>query len=416
VTTLLTRPVAPISLRDYKDVDPYPAYEQMRSVGSVVWDEGMRAWLVLTHDGCTFVERREDLFAEPTGSLPGAADIVGVRDFRSLVGAQHEVLHRALSHAWRPDPIAPMATAAVRPLVADRIEGLSELGAFELFADFARLLPIAVIARVLGLPDADAETLDRAKGWMEAVLAWRHSYGEDPAARAAAVEATRQLEPALLDTVRERRVHPREDAISFLWSKGREVADDWNEQDVLDNAKFLFEGGSETTAFLVCNTIHRLLDMAGPERLAIVSDREALGRFIEEVLRHTTVVHLRARSATANVELDGVPILAGERVIAVNAAANRDPAHWERPDVFDPERPRLYGHLAFNVGPRHCVGAHLARMEAIEAIGALWRAFPDLDCAVNAPPATMVGFVSRAWYPIHLVHSPVPSAVARARV
>lgn len=416
MTTLLTRPVAPISLRDYKDVDPYPAYEQMRSVGSVVWDEGMRAWLVLTHDGCTFVERREDLFAEPTGSLPGAADIVGVRDFRSLVGAQHEVLHRALSHAWRPDPIAPMATAAVRPLVADRIEGLSELGAFELFADFARLLPIAVIARVLGLPDADAETLDRAKGWMEAVLAWRHSYGEDPAARAAAVEATRQLEPALLDTVRERRVHPREDAISFLWSKGREVADDWNEQDVLDNAKFLFEGGSETTAFLVCNTIHRLLDMAGPERLAIVSDREALGRFIEEVLRHTTVVHLRARSATANVELDGVPILAGERVIAVNAAANRDPAHWERPDVFDPERPRLYGHLAFNVGPRHCVGAHLARMEAIEAIGALWRAFPDLDCAVNAPPATMVGFVSRAWYPIHLVHSPVPSAVARARV
>jgi cytochrome P450 len=128
------------------------------------------------------------------------------------------------------------------------------------------------------------------------------------------------------------------------------------------------------------------------------------------------VVHLRARSATANVELDGVPILAGERVIAVNAAANRDPAHWERPDVFDPERPRLYSHLAFNVGPRHCVGAHLARMEATEAIGALWRAFPDLDCAVNAPPATMVGFVSRAWYPIHLVHSPVPSAVARARV
>jgi cytochrome P450 len=416
MTTLLSRPVAPISLRDFRDIDPYPAYEQMRAVGSVVWDEGMHAWLVLSHDGCAFVERNEDLFEEPTGSLPGAADIVGVRDFRSLVGAQHEVLHRALSHAWRPDPIAPMATAAVRPLVADRIEWLSERGAFELFADFARLLPIAVIARVLGLPDADAETLDRAKGWMEAVLAWRHSYGEDPGARAAAVEATRQLEPALIDTVRERRDRPRDDAISFLWSQGREVADDWNEQDVLDNAKFLFEGGSETTAFLVCNTIHRLLDLSDGARTAIVTDREGLARFIEEVLRHTTVVHLRARRATADVELEGVSILAGERVIAVNAAANRDPARWERPDVFDPERPRLYGHLAFNVGPRHCVGAHLARMEALEAIGALWRAFPDLQGAVNAQPARMVGFVSRAWYPIHLVHAPVPSAAARARV
>lgn len=416
MTTLVSRPTAPISLRDLKDVDPYPAYEAMRAVGPVVWDGGMNAWLVLTHDGCTFIERREDLFEEPTGTLPGAADIVGVRDFRSLVGVQHEVLHRALSHAWRPDPIAPMATAAVRPLVAERIESFAERGSFELFADFARLLPIAVIARVLGLPDADPETLDRAKGWMEAVLAWRHSYGEDPDARVAAVEATRLLEPALLDTVRDRRDHPRDDAISFLWAQGREVAADWGEQDVLDNAKFLFEGGSETTAFLVCNAIHRLLGVPEPERTATVGDPEALGRFVEEVLRHTTVVHLRARRATTDLELEGVSIGAGERVIAINAAANRDPDRWERPDVFDPGRPRLYGHLAFNVGPRHCVGAHLARMEASEAIAALWRAFPDLALDSDAPKARMIGFVSRSWRPIYLVHTPVAPQVARARV
>ena len=65
------RPVAPGSLRDLRDQDPYPAYERMRAVGPVVWDDGMHAWLVLSHDGCTFVERREDLFAEPTGTLPG---------------------------------------------------------------------------------------------------------------------------------------------------------------------------------------------------------------------------------------------------------------------------------------------------------------------------------------------------------
>ncbi|MDQ3492963.1 MAG: cytochrome P450 [Chloroflexota bacterium] len=413
---IATRPATPVSLRDLRDVDPYPAYETMRAVGSVVWDEPMDAWLVLSHDGCSFVERREDLFEEPTRTLPGATEIVGRRDFRSLVGAQHEVLHRSLSHAWRPDPIAPLAMTAVRPIVAERLAGLAQGDSFELFADFARLLPIAVVARVLGLPDADADTLDRAKGWMEAVLAWRHSYGEDPDGRAAAVEATRLLEPALLDTVRERRDQPRDDAISFLWEKGREVAPDWGEQDVLDNAKFLFEGGSETTAFLVCNAVHRLLEPPEEVRAATLAAPDALARFLEEVLRHSTVVHLRARRATTDVDLDGVTIEAGQRVIAINAAANRDPARWERPGTFDPGRPRLWGHLAFNVGPRHCVGAHLARMEAIEALLGLWRAFPDLRAAAGSPDSTPRGFVSRVWRPIHLVHAPLSSEAASGRV
>jgi cytochrome P450 len=414
--TLATRPLAPISLRDVHDVDPYPAYEAARAVGSVVWDEGMRAWLVVSHDGCTFVERREDLFEEPTGTLPEAARIVGRRDFRSLVGAEHEVLHRAVSHQWRPDSIAPLAMAAVRPLVVDRLARLAAGETFELFGDFARLLPIAVIARVLGLPDADADTLDRAKGWMEAVLAWRHSYGEDVDARAAAIEATRQLEPLLIETVRARRDRPEADAISLLWASGRETVSDWGEQDVLDNAKFIFEGGSETTAFLICTATHRLLALPPDVRDATLVHPGAFARFLEEVLRHSTVVHLRARRATADVTLDGVTIAAGERVIAINAAANRDPVRWERATEFDPGRPRLWGHLAFNVGPRHCAGAHLSRMEATEAILGMFRAFPDLGRIPGTPDPEPLGFVSRAWRPLSLAHAPIAGSVAAERI
>lgn len=414
--TPATRPLAPITLRDVRDVDPYPAYEAARAVGSVVWDEGMRAWLVVSHDGCTFVERREDLFEEPTGTLPEAARIVGRRDFRSLVGAEHEVLHRAVSHQWRPDSIAPLAVAAVRPLVVDRLARLAGGETFELFGDLARLLPIAVIARVLGLPDADSDTLDRAKGWMEAVLAWRHSYGEDVDARAAAIEATRQLEPLLIDTVRARRDRPEADAISLLWASGRETVSDWGEQDVLDNAKFIFEGGSETTAFLICTATHRLLALPPDVRDATLVHPGAFARFLEEVLRHSTVVHLRARRATADVTLDGVTIAAGERVIAINAAANRDPVRWERATEFDPGRPRLWGHLAFNVGPRHCAGAHLSRMEATEAILGMFRAFPDLDRIPGSPDPEPMGFVSRAWRPLSLAHGPIAGSVATERI
>jgi cytochrome P450 len=416
MTLALSRPRSPVSLKDLRDVDPYPAYEAMRAVGTVVWDEGMHSWLVLSHDGCTFVERREDLFAEPTGTLPGAAEIVGERDFRSLVGQEHETLHRSVSHAWRPDPIGPLAARLVRPLVSERVARLADRPTFELYEDLARLLPIAVIARVLGLSDADANVLERAKGWMEAVLAWRHSYGEDPVARAEAVEATKRLDPILIDTVRARRDRPEDDAISLLWEIGRQVAADWNEQDVLDNAKFLFEGGSETTAFLICSAIHRLFEWPAERRRATLDDGAAFARYLEEVLRHSTVVHLRARRATQDVEVGGVPIAAGERVIAVNAAANRDPDRWERPDELDPDRPRLWGHLAFNVGPRHCAGAHLARMEATETIQALFRAYPDLDRLPEAGPTQPIGFVSRAYRPVSLAHEPVDRAIASGRI
>jgi len=418
MSTLATapRPLAPISLRDLRDADPYPAYEAMRAIGPAVWDEGMSAWLVLSHDGCTFVERREDLFAEPTGTLPGAARIVGRRDFRSLVGGEHETLHRSLSHAWRPDPIGPLAVAAVRPIVSDRLALLAGRPSFELYEDLARFLPIAVIGRVLGLPDRDVATLEEAKGWMEAVLAWRHTYGEDAELREAAIAATKRLDPLLLDTVRERRDRPEADVISLLWESGRQVFPDWSAQDVMDNAKFLFEGGSETTAFLICTSMHRLLELPAERRAATLGDQAAFARFLEEVLRHSTVVHLRARRATQDVELAGVAIRAGERVIAINAAANRDPARWERPSELDPDRPRLWGHLAFNVGPRHCAGAHLARMEATETVGGLWRAFPDMIRIPGDGETIPMGFVSRAWRPVEIAHVPVAEQVARGRI
>jgi len=415
-TVAAGRPLAPESLVDMRDVDPYPLYERMRAVGDVVWDEGMRAWLVLSHDGCTFVERHEDLFAEPTLGLPGAERIVGRRDIRSLAGGEHDAIHKPLSHSWRPEPVRPYGPGLVRPLVADRLARLAETPDLELFADFARLLPISVVAEVLGLPPADLRTLDQAKTWMESVLAWRHSYGEDESLVDAAVAATRALEPALLDTVRDRRDRPRDDTISLLWEAGRARFPDWGEQDVLDNAKFLFEGGSETTAFLLCNVVHLLLDLPREERMAWTVSCPTLGPFLEETLRHTTVVHLRARRATQDVALGGVVVREGERVIAVNAAANRDPQRWPDPARFDPSRPRLYGHLAFNVGPRHCAGSHVARVEVTEAVVGLFRAFPDLDRAAGAPGPASMGFVSRAWRPLHLGHARRASEDVRSAV
>jgi cytochrome P450 len=406
----------PQSLRDTRDVDPYPLYERLRERGPVVHDQGMAAWLVLDYAGCAFVERREDLFEEPTGSLPGAAHITGRRDLRALVGVEHDTLHRALSHRWRPGPIRPYSGEVVRPILAERLAVLAEGDRFEIFADVASIVPIRVIARVLGLPDEDDATLRRTKGWLEAVLAWRHSYGADLEIREAAIEATGRLAPVLLDVIRERRDRRRDDMISWLWAAGAQVATDWDEDDVLANATFLFEAGSETTSLLICSVMKRLLDEPMRRRAAVLADDEVLRWYVEEVLRHSTVVHWRARRATRDVRLGGVTIRADDMVHPVNAAANRDPGYWERPGEFDPGRPRIASHLGFNVGPRHCAGAHLSRLQTVEAVTALFRTFPDLHPDPDAPPPILAGYVTRAWRPLHVRHTPRSVASVRAEL
>ena len=100
----------------------------------------------------------------------------------------------------------------------------------------------------------------------------------------------------------------------------------------------------------------------------------------------------------------------------VNAAANRDPDHWERPEAFDPSRPGLAGHLGFAVGPRHCAGAHLARLQATETVSRLFAAFPDLELDPDAPEPGYLGYVSRAFRPLRLRHTPRDAAEVQAAV
>ena len=396
---------ADLSLLDVRDVNPYPIYERLREAGSVVWDDGMRAWLVLDHEGCAFVERREDLFAEPTRSLPGAAEITGPREFRSLVGEPHRRLHQYLSHRWQPAAVEPYRDEFVRPIVKRRVAAAAAAGRFELWQDVASLIPVAVIARIIGLPAADEE-LRRYKAWMDAVLGWRHTYGREPERVEAAIDASRRLDGALIDLVRLRREEPADDLVSGLWEIGPTIGEDWGERDVLDNLKPLFEAGAETTALLITSAIYLLFGEAATLRNRVLGGGADTARFVDEVLRHTTVVHWRARVATEDIELGGVAIHAGDRVHPINAAANRDPARWPDPARFDIDRARLPTHLAFNVGPRHCSGSHLARVEAAETILGLFREMPGLRPDPAAAPPIYAGYVTRAWKPQPLLAGP----------
>lgn len=114
-------------------------------------------------------------------------------------------------------------------------------------------------------------------------------------------------------------------------------------------------------------------------------------------------LHLRVRRAVADVELGGVTIRRGDRVHPVNAAANRDPARHPEPDRFRLDRKGYASHLTFNVGPRQCVGAALARLEIRMALDAMLERWPAFTLDPEAPPPSFAGFVSRTFRPLHLV-------------
>ncbi len=191
-------PVAPVSLVETRDRDPYPAYAAARALGDVVWDEGMAAWLVLDHKGCAFVETREDLFAEFTGMLPGADRITGPHEFRLLVGEPHQRLHHYLARRWLPElSETPIARHSCGRSWRSGLPPCGPPVAPSCGPTSRRSCRSPLWAECIGLPAMDQTDLRRAKGFTDAILAWRHCYGADQAKVEAAVEASHELERAI---------------------------------------------------------------------------------------------------------------------------------------------------------------------------------------------------------------------------
>jgi cytochrome P450 len=393
------------TLLELRDRDPYAYYEELRAQSPVVWDEGMQAWLVLGHAECVVVERREDLFAPGMGSLPGAKEITGARSILTMRGEPHDALHKQLSKWLTPARCQYFADTLIRPVATRVVEHVAPRGHCELHHDVAELIPLGVVGELLGMPPWDEPKLRHLKQRFDQILAWRHTYGTDDEILEIARQASFELDDEFGPTVRERREHPTDDLISELWRAGEEGVPDWTERDVLDQCKVLFEAGVETTA-LTLSSVAWVLATNEEARALVEHDRgEPLARVIEETLRYQAPVQMRVRQALEDVELGGERIRKGDRVHPINAAANRDPSRYPEPDSFRLDRKGWASHLTFNVGPRQCVGAALARLEITETMNVMLDCWPGFRLDPQKPSPAFAGFVSRSYVPLYLVWS-----------
>jgi hypothetical protein len=145
---------------------------------------------------------------------------------------------------------------------------------------------------------------------------------------------------------------------------------------VANEVKLLVIGGNETTTFMMSAAIAELYSR--PEGPGDLRDEKYVHRVVDETLRKESVAAWSPRSAARDIEMHGVTIPAGSKVLLMWGSGGRDEEQFERPDEFDPSRPNLKRHLGFGLGIHFCVGAALARTEATIAFRTLVQRFPSL--------------------------------------
>ena len=284
-------------------------------------------------------------------------------------------------------PFTPRAVDALRGRIADLVEGLLDRQAgqagstFDLIGGFAYQVPVLVICELLGVPEADR---GRFGAWSAAVAAGLDNVTvTHDEALARGNEGAEGLTDYFRWLVRERRRQPGSDLLTGL-IQAEEAGDRLSQDELLATCVLLFFAGHETTVNLIGNGALALA--RHPDQLArLRADPSLIVSAVEELLRFDSPVQRTGRDAREAVQLNGRFFAAGERVVLLVGAANRDPRQFADPDRLDIGRPNAAAHLSFAAGIHYCVGAPLARLEAQVALNALLRRAPNLRVLTDSP-------------------------------
>ncbi len=245
---------------------------------------------------------------------------------------------------------------------------------------FNHPLPVLVICDMLGIPEADWPAFTAESRVRGRII--------DPTPMTP--EEMQEVNQSTLDSqayfgglLDERRRQPQDDLLTAL-VESETAHGILSREELVSNVGLLFAAGHETTVNLLGNGLLALY--RNRDQLEILrADRSLLPGAVEELLRYDSSVQMSGRCALEDVEVAGVTIPAGHQVLTVLGAANRDERVFEDPDALNVRRPGVKP-LSFGGGIHFCLGAQLARLEAVEALGVLFDRLPDLELSALDTP------------------------------
>ncbi|MFI5003092.1 MAG: cytochrome P450 [Reyranellales bacterium] len=376
--------------------DPYPFYHRLRETAPV-FKTPQGFWLLTRYEdialalrdrrfGKDFVGNMVRRYGEDRMHEPAVASLS--RTMLVLDPPDHTRLRGLVTKAFTARRVADMRPR-IKALVDQQLDRVQDKGAMDVMRDLAHRLPVIVICDMLGIPEEHRAPFlvgSNVNGRiLEPVPMTREELDQANAATLGGNLYFDQL-------CELRRREPKDDLTTEL-VRAEEAGDRLSAEELRANIGLLFGAGHETTTNLIGNgllALHRQ-----PDQLArLKADPSLIPNAIEELLRFDSSVQITGRVTNADVEMGGVTIPAGESIVMLLGAANRDPAQYADPDRLDVGRPNVRP-MSFGGGIHHCLGAQLARLEGELVFSVLLERLPNLELPEKDKPAWKRSFTLR---------------------
>ncbi|MBI3213742.1 MAG: cytochrome P450 [Mycobacterium sp.] len=386
---------------DQPDLHVALARLRARRPYAIVPFAGVKAVLLLTDELVRAAFRDEATFpAAPVYAM--TTEPVFGRTVLSMSGAEHRISRSVVSAPLRRARVQDYLEPVIEPVIDELTDQFAARGTADLVAEFTHRYSLLVISRMLGIPVDDEANIHR---WAQAMI----RYPFDPqAAVTCAAEFTAYVAPLLA----ARRRKPGDDMISMLVTETTEDGENLSDEEILTFLRMLFPLGADTTSLALGNILSALLNH--PDQLDLLrSDPDRyLQSTIWEGLRWEPAVGMLPRACPEATTWQGIGIPALTPMIFAINAANRDPAVYPRPDVFDITR-NVMPTVSFGQGRHSCIGNWLAHTELVAALRALIERLPDLALdpryAETSTVTSQVGTTLRGPDALHVTFTPSTS-------
>ena len=382
---------------DFKNIDvisdPYPHLAELRRAEKPIWHPELEVFLAATHRDANEVLRNKSLGRIYTERIPESEwQVFNWLHSDSILDSEppkHTRLRGLVLKAFNRNRIEGLRPAIQR-ITDELLDGIElTSGTFDLIADFAEPLPVKVIALLLGFPVEDEHLL---RPWSQAIV---KMYEVNPPRehQIAAQKAAQEFADYVHSLMLERKKNPTDDLITELASV-HEAGERLSTHELIATCVLLLNAGHEASVNGFGNGMVSLFQHPEQQELLFSKPDELTETAIEEFLRFDSPLQYFERTATSDIELGGVSIKSGQKIVSLLGSANRDSSIFGNADEFDVAR-KSNPHIGFGAGIHFCIGAPLARLEMSVSLPALIKRFPNLT--LNEKPVRRPTFSLRGY-------------------